>query len=194
MQKMIKNLLRKNVWLRQKLRDTKMYFLHKRYDLSNVDITFYFSKPFDISRDLKTGKYCYMGPGCWICPNVTFGNYVMFGPEVSILGGDHVTNIPGTPIIFSGRPDTPKTVIEDDVWVGFRSQIMAGVRIGKGAVVAAGSIVTKDVEPFSIVGGVPAQFIKNRFYSQSDVETHFEMLKKPPHCQGYAMEKDSFIS
>lgn len=187
----MRDLLRRNEWLRQKIRNFRMFFVHKRYGLSSVDITLYFTKPFDISKDLKTGKFCYMGPGCWICPNVTFGNYVMFGPDVSILGGDHITNHPGVPIIFSGRPDTPKTVIEDDVWVGYRSQIMAGVRIGKGAIVAAGSIVTKDVEPFTIVGGVPATFIKDRFASEEDVKIHLEMLKKTPHGRCYAMPKST---
>lgn len=53
--------------------------------------------------------------------------------------------------------------VEDDVWIGYRSTIMSGVRIGKGAVIAAGSVVTKDVPPYAIVGGVPAKIIKYRF-------------------------------
>lgn len=54
-------------------------------------------------------------------------------------------------------------VIKDDVWIGYGATIMSGVTIGQGAVIAAGSIVTKDVEPYSIVGGVPAKHIKYRF-------------------------------
>ena len=53
-------------------------------------------------------------------------------------------------------------VIEDDVWIGYGVQIMQGVRIGKGAVIAAGSVVTKDVDPYTVVGGVPAKMIKER--------------------------------
>ena len=53
-------------------------------------------------------------------------------------------------------------IIEDDVWIGSGAVILDGVRVGKGAVVAAGAVVTKDVEPFTVVGGVPAVFIKNR--------------------------------
>lgn len=52
--------------------------------------------------------------------------------------------------------------IEDDVWIGFGAQIMAGVTIGRGSIVGAGAVVTKDVEPFTIVGGVPAKVIKRR--------------------------------
>ena len=54
-------------------------------------------------------------------------------------------------------------VINNDVWIGFRSTIMSGVHIGQGAVVAAGAVVTKDVPPYAIVGGVPAKIIKYRF-------------------------------
>ena len=53
--------------------------------------------------------------------------------------------------------------VDDDVWIGFRSTIMSGVHIGQGAVVAAGAVVTKDVPPYAIVGGVPAKIIKYRF-------------------------------
>ena len=54
-------------------------------------------------------------------------------------------------------------VVDDDVWIGYGSTIMSGVHIGQGAVVAAGSVVTKDVPPYAIVGGVPAKVIKYRF-------------------------------
>ena len=55
------------------------------------------------------------------------------------------------------------TIIHDGVWIGMRAIIMPGVQIGEGAVIAANSVVTKDVAPYSIVGGNPAVFIKNRF-------------------------------
>ncbi len=64
-------------------------------------------------------------------------------------------------------------VIADDVWIGYRATIMSGVHIGQGAVVAAGSVVTKDVPPYAIVGGVPAKVIKYRF-SQDIID---ELLK-----------------
>ena len=54
-------------------------------------------------------------------------------------------------------------IIDDDVWIGYGSIIMPGVHIGKGAVIASGSIVTKSVPPYTIVGGVPAAYIRNRF-------------------------------
>ena len=57
--------------------------------------------------------------------------------------------------------------IEDDVWIGYGATIMSGIHIGQGAVIAAGAVVTKDVPPYAIVGGVPARIIKYRFDTES---------------------------
>ena len=59
--------------------------------------------------------------------------------------------------------DRKSIVIGHDVWIGSRATIMAGVKVGTGAVVAAGAIVTKDVQPYTIVAGVPAKIIRSRF-------------------------------
>lgn len=60
-------------------------------------------------------------------------------------------------------PDKGDTIIENDVWIGYDALIMPGVKIGNGAIIAAKSVVTKDVEPYTIVGGNPANLIKKRF-------------------------------
>ena len=70
---------------------------------------------------------------------------------------------------FTIRANLPETNIEDDVWLGARSIIMSGVRIGKG------SVVTKDVAPYSIVAGVPAKLIRKRFNDES-IKQHENML------------------
>ena len=93
---------------------------------------------------------------------VTIGNRVLVGYGAKILSADH--RIPDDPlesIYFSGHVCKP-VVIEDDVWICANAVIVAGVRIGRGSVVAAGAIVTKDVESYSIVGGVPAKLIRKR--------------------------------
>lgn len=114
-----------------------------------------------------------------IGPKVSIGTYTMIGPNVSIVGGDHKFDVPGIPIIFAGRPELPETLIESDVWVGCGSIIIAGCRIGRGAIVAAGAVVTKDVPPYTIVAGVPAKVIKNRFESRDFEARHDAMLQSP---------------
>ncbi|WP_198593310.1 CatB-related O-acetyltransferase [Vibrio sp. 10N.222.54.B6] len=105
---------------------------------------------------------------------LVIGNYVSIASGVKFfLGGEHQTNtittfpfkvkVLGHDVeAFSKGP----IIIEDDVWIGTDVKIMSGVRVGKGAVIAAGSIVTNDVLPYSIVGGVPARFIKSRVPSE----------------------------
>lgn len=116
---------------------------------------------------------------------IIIGNKVMFGPEVSILGGNHSAAQVGRFMYdikdADKRPDDDKgVIIEDDVWVGTRAIILHGVTIGRGAIVGAGSVVTKSVPPYAIVGGIPARVLRFRW----DVETilrHEEIL--------YAVEK-----
>lgn len=166
-----------------------MWPVHRWLGLKFVHKTFYIVNPYELSPDLVGGAYTYIGPNAWICPNVQIGNYVMFGPNCAILGGDHNYGISGYPIIFSGRPDTPPTVICDDVWIGYSTIIMAGVTIGRGSIVAAGSIVTKNVDPYTIVGGNPAKFIKRRFKSQNEEIYHDKILSMPPHPGFYVQPK-----
>jgi maltose O-acetyltransferase len=87
---------------------------------------------------------------------ITIGKNVSISQEVIILTADHDLNSPG----FTGR--NKGVVIEDYVWIGTRATILPGVKIGYGAVVAAGAVVTNNVEAFSVVGGVPAKPISQR--------------------------------
>lgn len=92
---------------------------------------------------------------------VTIGNYVLIGYNVNIVSLDHVYRNPNIPIFLQGCHGAP-IVIEDDVWIGSNATILPGKTIGKGAVVGANSVVTKDVKPYTVVGGVPAKLIKDR--------------------------------
>ncbi len=132
-----------------------------------------------VSRDLVLGEFAFVNYGCHICPGVRVGRYSMLAPRVAIVGGDHIYDLAGTPIIYSGRPGMPITEIGDDVWIGYGSVIMAGVTIGRGAIVAAGSVVTHDVPSYSIVCGVPARFMRDRFNGEERLK-HDEMLGGPP--------------
>lgn len=85
----------------------------------------------------------------------------MMGPEVTILTHTHCIDRIDIPMSRQGSI-VKKVCIGNDVWIGMRSIIMPGVKIGDGAVIGAGAIVTKDVPAFAIVGGVPAKVIKYR--------------------------------
>ncbi len=109
---------------------------------------------------LVIGKFCALGEGVRFIMNGA--NHRMDGPSTfpfPIMGGswsDHFDLISGLP----GRGDT---VVGHDVWFGYRSTVMPGVRIGHGAVIASGSVVVDDVPDYGIVGGNPAKLIRRRF-------------------------------
>lgn len=157
-------------------RTIKAFYYRKKYKLKYVHPTTYFGGPSYISRDIITEKNVYIGPGCVINPKVKIGAYTMLANNVRIIGGDHRYDIPGTPIIYSGRGVLKPTTIGRDCWIGAYSIIMCGVNIGEGSIIAAGSIVTKDIEPYSIYGGIPAKRIKSRFETEEDIKKHQEML------------------
>lgn len=108
-------------------------------------------------RKLRIGSYCS------IADNVTF-----------LLGIDHkttrVSTYPFKQMLIDSRDfdaiSKGDIAVDDDVWIGYGATIMSGVHIGQGAVIAAGAVVTKDVPPYAIVGGVPARIIKYRFEPQ----------------------------
>lgn len=106
---------------------------------------------------------------------ILIGNHVMFGPDVMIHGGNHRIDIVGrymdTITELEKRPEDDKDVIiEDDVWIGSRAIILHGVTLGRGCIVAAGSVVTKNVPPYAIVGGMPAKVIKYRWDEQTSAK------------------------
>ncbi len=107
---------------------------------------------------LRIGKHCHINRQCLLDAraSLTIGDNVSISPEVAILTTQHDYNDAGFGLI--SRP----VVIEDYVWIGSRAMIMPGVTVGRGAVVAAGAVVTKDVAPLDIVGGVPAKPIGRR--------------------------------
>ncbi len=106
----------------------------------------------------------------WNVDQLYIGNYVCIGSEAVILmGGNHTHRIdwfclyPFLEHIEDAYVGKGDTIIGDGVWIGMRAFIMPGVYIGEGAVIAANSVVVKDVEPYSIVGGNPAKPINSRF-------------------------------
>lgn len=163
--------------IRKVYRNARMYFVRKWFHLKNVDKTFYMNSGCKVSPDLVAGSYVFIGFNCVIYSKVKIGDYTMLAPEVKIIGGDHKFDVVGLPMIFCGRDIQLNTEIGKDVWIGSRSIIMRGVTIGDGAIIAANSVVTKNVEPYTIVGGSPAKFLKNRFSNVEDIKIHNKMLE-----------------
>lgn len=92
---------------------------------------------------------------------VTIGSDCLLGPNVTLLSENHVFDSSRMPIREQGEVRAG-LCIRDNVWIGAGATIMSGVTIGAGAIVAAGAVVTKDVEEFTIVGGVPAVVLRTR--------------------------------
>lgn len=129
-------------------------------------------------KDVSLGNHVQFGPNCRIQCDIEFRNYILMASNVSFVGkDDHITNISGKTIWNSGRGDSYKTFVGNDVWIGQGAIILAGVKIGDGAIVAAGSVVTKDIEPCTIVGGNPAHFIRNRFKTEEERMRHLKYIK-----------------
>jgi acetyltransferase-like isoleucine patch superfamily enzyme len=117
----------------------------------------------DIGEGLRIGNNSNIGPYSYVgCSGyIEIGDNVMISPRVSIYAENH--NYPLTSIPIKDQGVTRGFVkIENDCWIAANSVILSGVTIGRGSVVAAGSVVTKDVPPYSIVAGVPAIIIKKR--------------------------------
>jgi acetyltransferase-like isoleucine patch superfamily enzyme len=113
---------------------------------------------------LKIGSGTYIGESNNIRAaggSISIGNNCLISQQVSIIATDH--GIAKDQLIQSQAwIKKGDIVIGNDVWIGCSSQILSGVTIGTGAIIAAGSLVNKDVAPYSIVAGIPAKFIKNR--------------------------------
>ena len=132
--------------------------------------------PFSVlsaARRLEVGDGCYVGKFCTIQVSGRIGCGVLIANSVGIVGRlDHEYRIPGVPV-RDGRwigtdaelASLPENQIEigDDVWIGFGSVVLSGVSIGEGAIIAAGSVVTRDIGPYEIVAGSPASKRAMRF-------------------------------
>lgn len=160
------------------LRMIRCFFVCRLYGLKSVSVRSHIAYPNSISKDFRMRDYSYVGPHCSIAPGVEVGEFTMLAERVLIVGKDHVTSVIGVPIIFAPRPEFATTTISSDVWIGARSTIIAGVNIGRGSIVAAGSVVTKDVPAYAVVAGVPARFVKMRFTPEEVIEHERSLLAR----------------
>lgn len=167
-------------WIRKVLRRLKLYIirpLFKRYGRNFMfDPDDYFSY-----STISVGHDVLIGSGAHFAASetyITIGSKVMFGPKVTIMGGDHNTRVIGS-YMFDIKKKLPENdqpvIIEDDVWVGAGAIILKGVTIGRGSIIAAGAVVTRTCDPYSIVGGIPAVLLKRRF-TPEEIKRHENIL------------------
>ena len=109
--------------------------------------------------DTVLGDGSGIGVNCEICRGLTIGRNVMMGPECLFYSNNH--RFDRSKKRFEGYTEIRPISLEDDVWLGRRVIVMAGVTIGRGSVVGAGSVVTKDIPPYSLAAGNPAVVKKN---------------------------------
>jgi acetyltransferase-like isoleucine patch superfamily enzyme len=131
----------------------------------------------------ELGDFSYIAAGTAVT-DTTIGKFCSIGPECRIGLADHPTDMISThPAFFSTRKQCgitfvdkdyfletgKKIIIGNDVWIGSRAIIKSGIKIGDGAIIGAGAVVTRNVKPYSIVGGVPAKHIRFRF-SETEIK------------------------
>ena len=135
---------------------------------------------------LEIGDHTYIGHDVFIETNCRIGRHVLIANRVGLVGRrDHDFRKLGIPVRFghwigSTRSPSPyrtdAVVVGDDVWLGYAATILSGVEIGRGAIIAAGSVVKSDVLAYSIVGGNPAVEIGKRFNSLDEIRRHEKMV------------------
>lgn len=116
----------------------------------------------DISMYIEIGDYSEVGTNSIIQSNTYIGNNVIMGPDVKIYTKNHRYESLDIPIQNQGHTEE-KVFIGNDVWIGANVIILPSVKVGNHAILAAGSVVTKDVPDYAIVGGVPAKILKYRY-------------------------------
>ncbi|HAT64752.1 MAG TPA: acyltransferase [Flavobacteriaceae bacterium] len=114
------------------------------------------------ARNLKIGKYVRINENVFLQGKITIGDYALIAPNVAIYTQEHVHQDVSLPVVKQGALTHKEVVLKDNVWLGRNVVVLPGITIGEGAIVGANSVVTKDVVPFTIVGGVPAKLIRER--------------------------------
>ena len=159
---------------------------YRKRKLTSCGREVYIPKDCHLEGDIRIGSHVTLGCGSWFVSTraaIHIHDHVIFGPNVTIYTGNHQTDLVGKHI--SEITDLDKTdpnldqdvVIESGCWIGTRAIILKGVTIGRGSVIGAGAVVTKDVPPYSIYVGVPQARTFSRFDAQQ-VLLHEQMLRE----------------
>jgi chloramphenicol O-acetyltransferase type B len=112
---------------------------------------------------IRIGNNVSLGAHVVIESNVEIGDDTLISSQVAFVGNDHDFSDPQATLFTGRRLPASTVVIEGDCLIGFRSTLVGNIRIGRGCVVGAGSVVTRDLPPYSVCAGVPARKIRDRY-------------------------------
>lgn len=140
----------------------KEFFIRRIFKRCGTNVNVDQGARFSNGKYVEIGNNSSIGMHCKVPNNIIIGDNVMMGPNVTIYGSNHAFDRTDIPMIDQGYIVTPATIIEDDVWIGSHCILLPGLIIKTGTIVGAGSVVTKNFPPFSIVAGNPAKLIKSR--------------------------------
>ncbi|GGK77510.1 glycosyltransferase [Amphritea balenae] len=145
-------------WVRPLRRNIASYMFDKAGDNINIERNAYFGS----GKKVRIGDNSGIGVNCKLFGTVVLGNNIMMGQNVQFITTGHEFSDINVPMIKQGLTKEKSIVVSDDVWIGSNSIILPGVNVGKGVVIGAGSIVTKDIPDYVVVAGNPASIVKNR--------------------------------
>lgn len=140
----------------------KEIFVRKIFRSCGTNVNVGKGARFGNGRFITIGNNSGIGMYAKVPNDIVIGEDVMMGLNVTIFGSNHIFDRVDIPMRKQGMSKEKPVVIEDDVWIGSNSIIMAGRKIAIGTIVAAGSVVTKDFPEYSIIGGNPARLIRSR--------------------------------
>ena len=161
----------------------KLYAALQKYKFNKCGDNVWFD-PISSQFSYKTitlGKNVFIGPRAWFSSshsNIIIGDNVMFGPSDHIFGGNHKYDLVGklmNEVEKSSDHRDKNVIIKNEVWVGGGVILLTGVTIGRGAIIGAGSVVTKDIMTYSVNAGNPCTLIKMRF-TPEEIHEHEKII------------------
>lgn len=175
------------------LRRVRNSVIRRSKRLHMVHPTAYIHQSSHVARDLRAEEFVFIGRDCTIGPRVCIGRYTMLASDVAVVGDDHNWDESGVPMQFSGRPPQRITLIGRDVWIGHGVILLRGARVGNGAIIAAGAVVTRDVPAYEIWAGVPAKKVRDRFSDPDAAYMHEQMLSGAVVPANFAAPRERFF-
>jgi acetyltransferase-like isoleucine patch superfamily enzyme len=160
--------------IQEYLLESQAYYFPKQLKSCGKNCNFYYPFHIELPSELSVGSGVSIGTyvHMWCHGGISIGDRVLIGSHAAITSVTHDYERADLP------PTNKPVVIEDDVWIGTHAVIMPGVTIGKGAIVGANSVVTRDVEPYAIVIGSPARHYKYRNIEEIDPDYYAKMSSK----------------